>query len=81
MTLPVFSVPFNNEGMSDEQNLDDLMMEKAAAPENVSTDAGSVKQRSLKELIELDRYLAQKQAARKSGLPLALKKLSPPGSI
>lgn len=67
--------------MSTDQDLEQLMNEKAATPESVSGDAGSVKQRPLRELIELDRYLAEKQAARRPGLPFVMKKLSPPGTV
>lgn len=67
--------------MSTDQDLEQLMTEKAAAPQTVSGDAGSVTQRPLRELIELDRYLAEKRAARSPGLPIILRKLSPPGTV
>ena len=47
--------------------LEDQLRQNAAAPAEASNETGSVKQHSLKDQIELDRYLAQKAAA---GSPL-----------
>ncbi len=47
--------------MSDD--LDDTIQEAAEGPASVTTDAGTVTQHNLKDLIEADRYLASKRAA------------------
>ena len=61
-------------------NLDNTIRENAEGPAEARTDAGSVKQHSLRDQIEADRYLQSKKAAKKKGLGIALKKLVPPGA-
>lgn len=64
--------------MADE--LDTTIRENAAGPAEVQTDAGRVKQHSLRDQIEADRYLASKQATARKGLGVVFKKLVPPGA-
>ena len=54
----------------------------AAGPAQASADGQSVTQHNLKDLIEADKYLAQKSAAttnKRFGMRFA--KLSPPGTV
>jgi len=45
------------------EDLEDAIREAAEGPAAATTDAGSVTQHNLKDLIEADRYLAAKRAA------------------
>ncbi len=60
--------------------LDDTIRENAQGPAEVHGDAGGMRQHSLPDQIEADRYLESKKAARRKGLGVALKKLVPPGT-
>jgi hypothetical protein len=64
--------------MADE--LEDTIRENAQGPAEAHGDAGGMKQHSLPDQIEADRYLESKKAARRKGLGVALKKLVPPGT-
>ncbi len=64
--------------MSDD--LSETIREQAAEPAAMAGDTGSVKQRSVAELIEADRYLASKAAARSPRRGLILTRLRPPGA-
>ncbi|QDU39685.1 hypothetical protein Mal4_40310 [Maioricimonas rarisocia] len=61
-------------------DLDDAIQQNAEGPAEARGDSGSVRQHSLKDQIEADRYLAAKRAARAKRLGLRLSKLVPPGS-
>ena len=61
-------------------DLQDSIRENAAGPKRAKGDSAEVEQHSLPDQIAADKYLASKQASRKKGLGIALKKLSPPGS-
>ena len=62
------------------ENLDEQIRDNAAGPKRAKGDSAEVEQHSLPDQIAADKYLASKQASRKKGLGIALKKLSPPGS-
>ena len=62
------------------ENLDDNIRENASGPKRAKGDSAEVEQHSLPDQIAADKYLASKQASRKKGLGIAIKKLSPPGS-
>jgi len=64
--------------MADE--LDQTIQDVAANPKRVTVDGNTAEQRSVREVIEADRYLASKQASRSTGLGLKLVKLSPGGT-
>jgi hypothetical protein len=66
--------------MPDQSQLENAMLQSALGPASAETDGTRVTQHNLKDQIELDRYLASKQAAQKGGLGIILKKLSPPGA-
>ncbi len=61
-------------------DLEDTIRENAQGPAEAHGDAGGMKQHSLPDQIEADRYLESKKAARRKGLGVALKKLVPPGT-
>ena len=61
-------------------DLEDSIRDSATGPAEAHGDSGGVKQHPLPDQIAADKYLASKQASRKKGLGIALKKLSPPGS-
>ena len=58
-------------------NLTDTLLENASGPKKVTTDAGTVEQHPLGDLIEADRYVKSTEAAKTSGLGIKLTKLSP----
>ena len=63
-----------------EQPLDDAIRENAQGPAEARGDSSSVKQHSLKDQIEADRYLGAKQAAQSKTRGLKFNKLVPPGT-
>ena len=65
--------------MSD-QPLDQTIRENAQGPAEAHGDAGGVKQHSLKDQIEADRFLASKQAVKSKSRGVRFTKLSPPGA-
>jgi hypothetical protein len=58
--------------------LADAIAETAAAPKSVTVDGQTVQAQDLRQLIEADRYLASKKAARRPGLQFD--KMVPPGA-
>lgn len=66
--------------MSTAPDLSTQIQSLANGPAEVSGDAGSVKQRSVSELIEADRYLASKTAMANPLKGLRFAKITPPGS-
>lgn len=65
--------------MSDE-SIEQSIRDNAAGPAEAHGDSGGMKQHSLKDQIEADRYLASKEAAKKKHRGLRLSRLSPPGA-
>ena len=61
-------------------DLEQSILENAQGPAKASGDSGSMEQHPLPDQIAADRYLASKQAAKKKGLGIGLKKLVPPGT-
>ena len=62
-------------------DLEDTIEDSASKPASASSDAGSVSQRSLGELIEADRYLESKRARSRRSAGLSFRKIVPPGTI
>ncbi|MDR1478831.1 MAG: hypothetical protein LBJ00_07810 [Planctomycetaceae bacterium] len=60
--------------------LDDAIFESAKTPKRVQSDAGSVEQHSLQDLIAVERFLLSKRATQK-GIRIHLTKISPDGSV
>ncbi|MCE7974812.1 MAG: hypothetical protein DYG92_10915 [Leptolyngbya sp. PLA1] len=60
---------------------DEALREAAAQPAKVSVDGQSVEQQPLKDRLEVERYLASKDAAGKPGLGIKFAKIVPPGSV
>lgn len=65
--------------MADE--IRNQILTNAQAPAEASSDMGSVKQHSLGDLIEADKYLTGKDAVSKGRRGLRFTKLIPPGSV
>ena len=65
--------------MADEP-LDQSIRENAQQPSKAAGDSGSVEQHPLPDQIEVDRYLASKQAVRSKRLGLRFTKIIPPGA-
>jgi len=63
--------------MSEE--LEDTIRENASGPAEVSVDGQRMKQHSIADQVEADRYTASKKAAKK-GLGVRLTKVIPPGA-
>lgn len=63
--------------MSEE--LDDTIRQAATSPQSATVDGNTVTSRNLNELLEADRYLANKRAAKSGGLGLRIQKIIPPG--
>lgn len=61
-------------------DLDDAIQQNASGPAKAAGDAGSVEQHKLTDQIEVDRYLASKQASRSRSRGLVINKLVPPGA-
>ena len=61
-------------------DLDQTIRENAQGPAEAHGDAGGVKQHSLKDQIEADRFLASKQAVKSKSRGVRFTKLSPPGA-
>jgi hypothetical protein len=65
--------------MPDE--LTDKIKESAEGPESVESDGMRVKQHSLRDQIEADKYLAAKETSRSNRLGVRLVKIVPPGAV
>ena len=61
-------------------DLEQSIRDNAEGPAEARGDSGSMKQHSLKDQIEADRYLASKQAAKSKSRGLRFTKLVPPGT-
>ena len=59
--------------------LEQAIKDNAAGPKRARGDSGEVEQHSLKDQIEVDRYLNSKAAAKKKGLGIKMAKAVPPG--
>jgi hypothetical protein len=60
--------------------LEQTIRDNAAGPKRAKGDSAEMEQHSLADQIAADKYLASKQATRKKGLGISLKKISPGGS-
>ena len=61
-------------------DLDTTIRDNAQGPSEASGDAGSMKQHSLRDQIEADRYLNAKKAAKAKRLGIRSTQLVPPGA-
>jgi hypothetical protein len=48
-----------------QEALQDAILKNLSSPKNIQSEAGSVEQHSLTDLIAVDKYLRQKQASQK----------------
>lgn len=62
-------------------DISDALESNATGPAEVTTDAGTVKQHSLKDQIEADKYLTNKSAVEQNRRGLRFNKLVPPGTV
>jgi hypothetical protein len=62
------------------EDLKDTIRETAQGPKRVTGDSGSVEQQDLSRLIEADRHLASKDAAKKGLKGILRTKVIPPGA-
>jgi len=60
--------------------LEDTIRENAQGPAEARGDSGGMKQHDPTKLIEVDRYLASKEAAKSQNHGIRLSKLIPPGT-
>ena len=61
-------------------DLEQSLRDNAASPRKAKGDAVEMEQHPLPDQIAADKYLASKNAAKRKGLGVSLKKLSPPGT-
>jgi hypothetical protein len=66
--------------MSNPSDLEAAIETAAENPQSASVDGVTVTQRSLSELIEADKYLQAKKAARRKNRGLRYTKIVPPGA-
>jgi len=62
-------------------NLDQAIRDNVSQPAKASVDGQSVEQQPLKDQLEVVRFFASKDAARKPGLGIKFAKIVPPGSV
>ena len=61
-------------------DLSEQIRTNAAAPRRMTVDGNTAEQHSLREQIEADQYLRQRDAGRGSKLPIRLAKIQPGGT-
>lgn len=66
--------------MSTDSNLSETIKENTQLAKKAKGDNGEMEQHSLKDQIEADRYLCNKEAAKRGPGALKLTRLIPPGS-
>lgn len=86
VVLPDFSILIlygvfmsDGEPLSNSE-LEQILREIVAGPKKVSGDAGSVEQHSIGDLIEADKYLSSKEAAKSRGFGIKLTRIEPDGT-
>jgi len=62
-------------------NLEQTVRENAVQPAKASVDGQSVEQQPLKDQLEVVRFFASKDAAKKPGLGIKFAKIVPPGAV
>ncbi len=63
-----------------EEDVKEAIEKNAQGPRSAKGDVGEVRQHSLKDQIEADRYLASREARDKPHKALRFTKLAPPGT-
>lgn len=63
--------------MSDPSELEQAIEENGTGPAQAQGDTGSMRQHSLRDQIEADKYLAGKRAVRGGRLPIRVAKIRP----
>ena len=87
VALVVFGVAFGRFGCGRMEttrtmatDLTQTISDNAAGPKRAQGDAGSVEQHSLKDVMDTDRYLASKDAAKRPDRGIRISRLIPPGT-
>ena len=62
------------------EELEQTIRDNAQGPAEAHGDSGGMKQHSLRDQIEADRYLSAKEAARSKTLGLRMTRIVPPGA-
>jgi hypothetical protein len=70
-----------SEEISSVTGIEKVLLETVSGPKKVSGDAGSVEQHSISDLIEADKYLSSKEAAKGRGIGIKLSKIEPDGTL
>jgi hypothetical protein len=63
-----------------QPDLSDAIAENAAGPKRAKGDQGEMEQHSLKDQVEADRYLRNREAAKAGPRALRFSRIVPPGS-
>ena len=63
-----------------EETLEQAIRDNAQGPAEAHGDSGGVKQHSLQDQIEADRFLASKQAVKSKSRGVRFTKMAPPGA-
>lgn len=63
-----------------EKTITDAIEEQAMGPRQVTVDGASTQRRDIRELIEADKHLAAKTAAKRNHFGMAFRKLEPGGT-
>lgn len=63
-----------------DTSLDETIRENAQGPAEAHGDSGGIKQHSLTDQIEADRFLASKQAVKSKSRGVRFTKIAPPGA-
>lgn len=63
-----------------QTTISDAIKEVAGGPSSASSDAGSITQQNLKDLIEADRYLESRSASRRRGIGIKISRIAPPAA-
>jgi hypothetical protein len=66
--------------MSDS-DLSDEIQQAAAAPAKVTVDGVTIEQHDLPDMVEADKHLARRAAARSPALPIRVGRFRPSGAI
>lgn len=64
----------------DDTDLSSTIATNAQGPAEARGDSSSIRQHSLTDQIQADRYLRTKAAQRSSGLGLVFRRITPPGA-
>ena len=67
--------------MSEHEKVTETIVKNATGPRSAEVDGQRVEQHSLKEQIEVDKYLASKEAVKRRGNGLKFSKMTHSGAV